>query len=489
MAQARSQFKIKQWDGFGGNFVDSNYLAAAYDTDKPHVFENTMMQMFTSSDRFTGKPLLGMTAAKGNTKEIDTEIYRWYLQGAEEKCFRIVENLESGNLTPGIGRTTFRIKLDENWVAAPDVLMGEDPDYSLQIVDGPIPDGTGYIYSVRIQTDDNTKFFPQELLEVGREFSKVWTTVQSELNNEFGTQQYGNSFMLESQVSAYAQKFTLTDKALREQGRISCDFAYTDKRTGKRSKVTKFLPMAEAKMHEELYMSMEASLWYGERSTYEGANQGYWKKTGPGMRQILRDGHIEYYSGALSEQFFIDYLMDIFWSRVDEGDRKITVMTGTGGSLLFHDMLAASSRAFLTVDNHFIEKVSQNPRHLSYGAQFTHYQGPEGIEVTLIKNPLYDSTRYCKRMHPDYPGRPIDSYRMTFLDFGKSEGENNIQFLKVKDTYRYGYRPGTVGPMGPVKGGAVNSLEASCTWFTEGTAGIWMKDSSRGGELILDFED
>ena len=51
MAIARSQFKIKQWDGFGGNFIDSDYLAAAYDTAKPHVFENTLMQIFSSSDR------------------------------------------------------------------------------------------------------------------------------------------------------------------------------------------------------------------------------------------------------------------------------------------------------------------------------------------------------------------------------------------------------------------------------------------------------
>jgi len=73
-------------------------------------------------------------------------------------------------------------------------------------------------------------------------------------------------------------------------------------------------------------------------------------KTGPGLRQILRDGHIEYYSGNLTEQRLVDYLMDIFWSRVDEQNRKVTVMTGTGGSIMFHDMLAASSRAFLQVD-------------------------------------------------------------------------------------------------------------------------------------------
>jgi len=488
MATARSQFKIRQYDGFGGNFIDSDYLAAAYDTSKPHVFEDTLMQVFTSSDRFTGKPLLGATAGQGKIKEIDNEIYRWKLQGAEYKSLRIVENLESTNNTPGIGKTSFRIKLDEDFYAAPDVLMGEDPDYALEILEGPIADGTGFIYTVRLQTDDNTKFFPSNLMNVGREFCKVWTTVQTELNDEFGSMQFGNSFMLESQVSAFAQKFTMTDKALRQQGRIGVDFAYKDPKSGKLQKLTKFLPMAEAKMHDQLYMSMEAQMMYGQSSTNSGP-KGYWKKTGPGLRQILKDGHIEYYSGGLTEQRLIDYLMDIFWARVDEGNRKVTVMTGTGGALMFHNMLAASSQSFLTVDSHFTQKIASSPRHLSYGAQFTHYQGPEGIEVTLIKNPLYDSTKYCKRMHPDYKGRPIDSWRMTFLDFGQSEGENNIQYLRVKDTFRYGYKPGTVGPMGPIKGGAVNDLTAGCTWFTEGTAGIWMKDATRGGELILDFED
>lgn len=490
MATARSQFKIKQWDGFGGNFIDSDYLAASYGTSKPHVFQDTLGKLFTSSDRFSGKPLLGMTLAKGKVKEIDDEIYRWKMQGSEHKPLVSMGNLDPSNLTPGIGRTTFRIKLDDEFVAAPEVLMGEDPDYALQIVEGPYHDGTGYIYVVRLQTDDNSKFLPVNLLEEGREFNKVWTTVQSEFNEEFGGQYYTSSFMLESQVSAFAQKFTMTDKAMRQEGRISVDFKYTDPKTGKAKKVEKFLPLAEAKMHDELYCSMEAQMWYGERSTYQGQANNYWKKTGPGMRQILKDGHVEYYSGALTEQKLLDYLMDIFFARVEEGNRKVTVMTGTGGALMFHEMLAASSRAFLQVDTNFTSKLTENPRHLSYGAQFTHYQGPEGIEVTVIKNPLYDSTRYCKRMHPDYKNRPIDSYRMTFLDFGNDgNGESNVQFLRVKDTYRYGYNPGTVGPMGPVKGAAVNNLKAGCTWFTEGTGGIWMKDPTRGGELILDFED
>jgi len=222
-----------------------------------------------------------------------------------------------------------------------------------------------------------------------------------------------------------------TDKAWRDQGRMTIDFEYTDPMTGKAQKVTKFLPMQEAMMNNELYMSMEAQSWYGKKQT-KAAADGYWIKTGPGVREQLKDSWIEYYNGALTVNRIKDYLMDIFLSRVNEQDRKVVAMTGTLGSMMFHDMLAAESSSFLTVDSNFTERLSSNPRHLSYGAQFTHYQGPEGIEVTLVKNPMYDNIAYCKRMHPQYTNFPIDSMRMTFMDFGTSGGNNNIQMLKVK---------------------------------------------------------
>lgn len=40
---------------------------------------------------------------------------------------------------------------------------------------------------------------------------------------------------------------------------------------------------------------------------------------------------------------------------------------------MFHDMLASEASSFLTVDTHFTKMLSENPRHLSFGAQFTHY--------------------------------------------------------------------------------------------------------------------
>jgi len=157
---------------------------------------------------------------------------------------------------------------------------------------------------------------------------------------------------------------------------------------------------------------------------------------------------------------------------------------------MFHDMLAAEASSFFTMDTHFIERYNAglSGRHLSFGAQFRHYQGPEGIEVTLVKNPMYDSRQYSKKSHPIYTEMPIDSARFTFMDFGSSNGENNITMLKVKDTYRYGYTVGTVGPNGPVRGGQAGALKAGYDVFMEGTGGIWMRDVTRGGEMIYDYD-
>jgi len=491
MATPQSSFIIQKYNGFGGSFVDSQYLGAAYKTGKPHVFENTLAMVFSSeTNLFTGKLLTAMTGGKGSigTKEIDSEIYRWTLQGAEEKYARVVENLESSNTTPGLNGLPFRLKLDLNYYHSPDVLFGKYNEYPLEIVEGPIADGTGFIYTVRIQGDNPSMFLPADSLEIGTEYCKVWTTVASEFNDEGGTQQYPDSFKLESQVGAFAQELTITDKAWRDEGKIAIEFMYTV--DGKTKKATRFLAMAEAKMWDELYKSMEAQMVYGKKQTTQGPN-GYWKKTGPGLREQLKDSWQEYYTGPLSVSDLKDFLLDIYVTRKDVMDRRTVGMTGTLGSQLWHDALVAISNGFLTVDTNFINKVASpvETPHLAYGAQFTRYNGPHGITVDLMVNPIYDSRKYCRQMHPQYPNLPIDSARITFLNLGTVGAERNLQMLKVKDTFYWGYVPGSWTPTGPVKGGAAGAHKNGYTMFTGGTAGLWMVDPSHHGEFIYAIED
>ena len=485
MAKIKPQFVTRHYEGFGGNFVDSDLLATAYDAMQPHKFEQLMGQIFSASDRFSNKPLLGMTLAKGKYEEVDNEIYRWKLVSGAEKKLVVVENLEAGNATPGIAKSIFKVKLSEDWCAEPDVLFPENNNFPLEIVGEPDPDGDGYIYSMRIQTDDESLFLPPELLEEGREFTKVWTSIASEFNEIRGGQQTESIYELESQLGYFGQELTVTDKLMRNQGRLGINVPVI--KGGKVATVEAFLPYYVAKMNDELYQSIEAQLMFGHKSTSPGP-KGYWKKTGPGLRQLLAEGWIEYYNGVLTETLLREYLMDIFVSRVSEDNRSVVAMTGTGGSLVFHDMLTNASSGFFQIDTNWIRVEQDSPRLLAFGAQFTRYQGPEGLDVTIIKNPMYDSFKYCPQPAPFNKKLPADSYRFTFLDFGKSDGMDNISFVKEKQSYTYGYVPGTWTPTGPVQGGATSSGIAGCYFFTTGSAGIWMKDVTRGGEIILETE-
>jgi hypothetical protein len=490
MAVTKNSFVIRHLPGGGGNFIDSQYLAASFDTGKPHMLQNTMTRIFSSTSRFWSNNLLmAMTGGKvGGTKiTIDQEVYRWKLQGAEYKQTLSLGILDAANTLPGLNGSTFRIWVDNNYFMRPDVLLGEDNEYPLQIVDGPTPYGGGYVYTVLIQGDNPAVAVAQSMLEAGKTFSKAWTSVQSEFNKDYGTQEFPGSFELESQIGAFAEKQTITDKAWRDSGKLAFDFIVEDKKTGMMKKYTSFLPYAEAMMNWNLTRGMEVQSILGKKQT-KPAGDRYWIKTGPGVREQLKDSWLEYYNGALTVNRMKDYLMDILVTRTDEVDRKMIGISGTVGAFAFHDMLANEYSGYLTVDTNFTEKIKNSPRHLSFGAQFTHYQGPQGLEVTMITNKMYDDTRYCSRMHPQYPNLPIDSQRITFLDFGTRGVNNNIMQLQVANTFKYGYVAGTHTPNGPITNGQFGGLIDGYEVATGGTHGIVIIDPTGCGELIYDSE-
>lgn len=101
---------------------------------------------------------------------------------------------------------------------------------------------------------------------------------------------------------------------------------------------------------------------------------------------------------------------------------------------------------------------------------------------------MYDSLQYCKQFHPQYPDMPIDSARMTFLDFGGNGVAKNIELLKVKDSFSYGYKPGMLSPMGPITSGVFGELKQGYDTAIQGSFGLVMKDCTLGGELILSLE-
>lgn len=145
-----SRMIIQHYEGLKGNFLDSQYLGAAYKGGKPHEFEGTLMKIYSSSTYFNGKLLTAQGITSNSVKEIDNEVYRWTMQGAEETAARVIENLEASNTAIGLANTTFRVKLDHDFYREPDVMMGEDNSFPCEILGDGVPDGIGTVKCMRL---------------------------------------------------------------------------------------------------------------------------------------------------------------------------------------------------------------------------------------------------------------------------------------------------------------------------------------------------
>lgn len=480
-----NQFIVQRYKGFGGNFVDSQYLGASYYTDKPYVFQGVLEKTYSSTDMFTGKPLLAEFGGKKKIT-IPSEIFRWHLQDAERRNITILENLDSANVAPALNHGLIRLRVSDNMYAYPEVLLTEDNSYHLEIVGNPEPASTGYVLTLKLQGDDPTRFVDPAVLTAGKTLYKGWTTVPSEMNDDGGGTQYDAPYKLESQLSFFAQRWTVTNKAWRDSGRLGIEFWYTSHKTGKQQLVRSFLPYSEAKNYDEFYMNQEVQHWLGEKSTSAGP-RNYLKRTGPGVRAQLRNSWREFAPLQPTTKLFIDFALDIFFSRENEQNRSITFFTGQLGSLQWHDALAADARSFLTMttdSDKFVRNASgySNPS-LSLGYQFREYEGPLGIKIKLAMNPINDKREYCGISHPLYPNIPIDSARFTALKIGSSNGPN-VRMLEVENTFAWGHIPGTISPTGPVKGGMTSSGIGGYTCFLEGSSGINIEDPSNCGEII-----
>ena len=95
----------------------------------------------------------------------------------------------------------------------------------------------------------------------------------------------------------------------------------------------------------------------------------------------------------------------------------------------FDRVLKMKAATMQLTDTVFVTGSGQN---LTLGGQFTTYKMTNGIELTLKHFPLYDNTTYNRQLHP-VTKKPLESYRMTFLDLGRRDGEANIVKVVRKD--------------------------------------------------------
>lgn len=505
-----SQLELTRYTGFGGKSYDSVHYANAFRLEAPHHFGMQVARLFTAMNRYDDKILTNLTYAAGKTEIAYSDVYKWTIAGDSYVDFTVVDFVESGNSKPGLGRSTFRIVLDKNWLMEPDIIMGEDNTYGLiELIGTPIPYNNGFIYTCRLQTDDPNAWIDPAQFQIGMTFIKASTSIVTEMNNKRGTDQYSSMMDLQSQIGAFGEEFSITDKLVRMElsavkrgqdlnnivslnNRTSEGYAFAIRQGDKVIPRGAFITMAEARLLERVDMDAEVAMMFGSKSVTIDDTTGRVKKTAPGLRELQKDGHVFTHNGSLTAKTLEDYLYSIFIHRMDMKDRKIKILTGEGGIRLFDQILSEEASAFLTLDTNFIKPTSSpySSNALQFGSQFTKFIAKNGVEVELIYSPLHDNRMYCKRRHPDNPIYTVDSFRMDILDFGMNEGTDNICAISEWGVDMYAYVSNLVDPKtGVINSGAkVSSLDKGITMAREISRSLWVKDTSRIGAIVYDPE-
>lgn len=205
-----------------------------------------------------------------------------------------------------------------------------------------------------------------------------------------------------------------------------------------------------------------------------------------GLLEQIAPANRRYYT-ELSAELIEDFLADLSYNVLGTNERKFVALTGEMGMREFDRILKQKAATMNLIDTKFISGSGQE---LTLGGQFTTYKMLNGIELTLKHFALYDDPIHNRILHP-LTGKPVESYRMTFLDLSRRDGEANIvKVVRKGREFVQWYTGGAVAPNGYAKSTTTlrsNGKDGYTVHFL-GDLGIMLRDPRACGELILDVE-
>jgi len=475
--------KVIDWNS--STMTEANHLGKAL-MIKPDIFEGVMNQIFTSKNYFSDNPMSSLLFSTKNVMRTNNTEWEWQLRGGSTRPLIVVDRIETSNY-PGKIHSEFSLILDEGLFIAGDVITPgtTNKKYQSRIQEDPIKYGNGYLYKLVLVTNDPNDYVPTKYLNNGTRWGKLYSQYE-EGAEQSGSTTYSAPIMLTNRMGRLRKKYEVTG----DVANTVLAVAIPDS-NGKLHK--SWIKYAETEYWKQWYREIERSLWYSRKSDKVEGATGRPVITGPGIQQMLEDSHIHYYT-HLTSNLIEEYLMDIFYSRVTPNNRKtITAFTGEYGMILFHramqQLINKDSATYGITNSNFtpIQKAKSPYHDNSYavGYQFVEYHMANGLKLKLVHNPLYDDQDINFEID-EVTGRPVESMRFTFLDFGGEGSDSNIKMVEKINGLKFGYTAGLTNPYGFNSGSLMSHEGDYYTMLIQKQFGMHIEDISRCGELILD---
>lgn len=470
---------------YHANMTDQNNLGRLL-AIKPEKIGPVMQRIFASTNLYNGNALSSYMMDAGITeKEITTTAWEWELQQPDVKKLVCMGNVEpTVNTTPGKFGRSFKLKLDDNHYLPGDNIHPGDKRQTVRIKTGPLKHGDGYIYEVVMASGNKKDYLDLKYLEFGVMWGKLYSNY-GEGAEQSGSMQFGTKYSYASKMSLLRKHFAVTDLAHNEVLNVGLPVYNTD---GTLKAVTKsWFYYAEAAFWQQFYREKDIAKVYG-RSTDEPVidSTGREVLAGPGLHEILEESNI-HRTNHVTTNLFEEYLMDIYFSTTGPSIKTLPIFTGQVGMRKIHKAIDSLVDKKIVLDSKDVMSKTTskyNTNSLKYGYQFTEFNMFNGTTLKVVHMPLYDDKNINWEINP-LTGFPYESERMTFLNFDPNDkGESNIQVIKKKDAFSFGYVAGLVTPYGPVNNGLMSHAGAYYEMHASDMLGMQVTDLTKCGEIL-----
>lgn len=470
------------------DLVDENMLSNALLT-KPHEVAGVVSYVFGAMDQGYSSVLDFLTGGMGKKMTIDQREYRWKVMIDSDRAVNIRSAKWNGaavtnGVTAGLGNTPIMLWLEDKWFGPGSIIELDDKEYQLRVAGAPYQDGNEWVYTCFIADGQAASYIPYQYLQNGCQVSRLGSAYE-EYSEEADIINYNTHIELKNHLTTHRLSYDITGSAYSTVLAV----ALKDPKTGKSSYL--WSDFQEWKAMREWNKRMERQLVYSkynanpDGTTDLMGTNGRPVYIGAGLLQQIAPANRRYYT-QLTADLLEDFLFDMSYNMLGTNERKFVAFTGEMGMREFDRVLKEKVAAYTVVDSKFITGAGQQ---LVLGGQFTTYRMTNGIELTVRHMPLYDDIIHNRKLHP-ITGKPLESYRFTFLDFGTRDGEANIVKVVRKDRELSIWHTGGSVTPGAGYGKSVSTLRSNAkdgySVHFLGECGIIVRDPRACGELIMD---
>lgn len=433
------QLTRTQWQA---GMTEQSHLANAFLTEP--VVAETVAMIFGFKYK---NPMQLLMNSIGGKEVIGNRQYQWRLMGDSEKAVPVSVAAFDGVANLGQYHTDFKVGFPEKHFDVKDYLRSDEGTI-LRVKYEPYQTGDHWIYTLELATSEATDYIAATEVALGSMFSKEYTALAE--YDEGGYTTSSTPMELRNHMTTIAKSDSITRSAATDVMVLSLpDPDNPTKTTNLWTSYREWLFM------QQWYREQERMAMY---SRYNANAQGEVKVfsdngrpvyVGAGIEEQIEMGETREYT-KLSTEIVQEFLSNLSYNRKDMGDRKFVGFSGEFGIMEFHHAMKESFADWNISDASFT--IEGKNMELKFGSQFKTFRGLNGTELTLMHFPLYDDTIMHRKLHP-VTKKPLESYKMTVLDFGKVSGStsNVVKMVKKDSEMLYWHVAGSISPTGPSK--------------------------------------